>query len=639
MKNHVSRPILISDQFMNLQRTFGDRRVHNWPASSAADSDLKNVKAALIRPSGAFLDANLGRQTLPYVYGSTISQHVRKTGMKKIGLCLDSICRQEKIFTQNASDALDLLEGALSKVIDFHVTDTTTTDDEHRRLTAIVVAELDAMKDKQGFFVLIEPFVSNVSDVTGVPVPAVIAAAKEDVCSASNAVLFSIKISTRNTNSASQNTSTITTSGISASEAMDIDLNGVSDDQSNFVSAPHPDVSFHQPILLGDNRLAPKQSDHQYLGDLSYELRQQGLSYLHDQLERMQRQVSRKYGLLLDNTAIIKLTHDLEGNVLHSIHSDALLLSNLPSKDWLDQKYEVGIQAEHTVLKDERRFLARVRDEEMDNTEEISIPVRVDSIDVPLIQEELDIIQPLTAPPSLDGLPHDKRVHFMQCLFWATKRKNREAAAKSKERLLPSEMLPMVKEQELAVLRRVSDHMQSLHRPPTPAEIEREYDIQSEHELQDCSKLDRFVNKAKEFHKSVKRFFTSAKEKVSGAFCISGASNVAPAARHASPPPLFRDVKGQFMTALKHAINKMNIEARNTWNGDQAILQLAQVDDLALKLEALMLNNLDQQHIGTPLTRQQQETLYVQAGHEMLKQIEDVDCFIQTVQAYLAMPG
>jgi hypothetical protein len=97
-------------------------------------------------------------------------------------------------------------------------------------------------------------------------------------------------------------------------------------------------------------------------------------------------------------------------------------------------------------------------------------------------------------------------------------------------------------------------------------------------------------------------------------------------------------VKGQFTTALKHAINKMNTDASNTWNGGQAILQLAQVDDLVLKLEALMLNNLDQQHIGTPLTRQQQETLYIQAGHEMLKQIEDVDCFVQTVLAYLAMP-
>ncbi|CAN9376029.1 unnamed protein product [Alternaria sp. RS040] len=543
----------------------------------------------------------LAGPTLPYVNGSTISQKARKTGMKKIGLSLDSICRREKIFTQNASDALDLLEGALSTAIDFHITATTTTDDEHKRLTAVVVAEPDTMKDKQGFFLLIEPFVSNVSDATGIPVPTVIAAAIQNVCFASNAVLFSIKISTRNTSSASQNGSTTTTSGVSASDAKNIDLD------------------------------APKQSDHQYLDELSYELHQQGLSYLHDQLEKMQRQVSPKYGLLLDNTAIIKLTHDLEGNVLHCIHSDALLLSNLPSKDWLDQKYEVGIQAEHTDLKDERRFLARARDEEMDNTEEISIPVRVDSIDAPLTQEELDIIQPLSAPPSLDDLPHSKRVHFMQCLFWAMKRKNHEAAAKLEERLLPSEILPMFKEQELAVLRRISDHMQSLHRAPTPAEIECEYDIQSEHELQDCSRLDRFVNKANEFHNSVKRFFTSAKEKVSGAFYISGASNVAPAARHASPPPLFRDVKGQFMTALKGAINKMNIDASNTWNGSQAILQPAQVDDLALKLEALMLNNLDQQRIGTPMTSQQQETLYIQADHEMLKQIEDVDCFVQTV--------
>ncbi|CAN9341690.1 unnamed protein product [Alternaria alternata] len=610
------------------------------PASSAADNELKNVKAALIRPSGAFLGANLGRQTLPYVYMSTISRHVRETGKKKIGLSLNNICRREKIFTQNASDALDLLEGALSKAIDFHVTATTTTDDEHKRLTAVVVAELDTMKDKQGFFVLIEPFVSNVSNATGVPVPAVIASAKQNVGSASNAVLFSIKISTKNTSSTPQNGS-ITTSAVSASDAMDIDLDGASGIQFNsespanespsvFPPAPSPDVSFQQFVQLGDNHLAPKQSDHQYLGELSYELREQGLVYLHDQLEKMQRQASPKYGLLLDNNALNKLTHDIESNVLHNIHSEVMSLPNPPTKDWLDQTYELSVQAEHIALGEEQRFLARVRDEEMDNAEESSIPVQVNSIDAPLTQEELNIIQPLSAPPSLNDFSHKKRVDFMHRLLWTMKRKNHEAAAKLKERLLPSEMLPMVKEQELAVLQRISDHMQSLHRPPTPAEIEREYDTQSERELQDCSKLDRFVNKAKDFHKSIKKFFASAKEKVTGAFCIAGASDVAPAAQHASPPPPFRDMKDQFMDALKVAINKMNIDASNTWNGGSAILQLAQVDDLALKLEARMLNNLDQKHI---------ETFYIEAGHEMLKQIRDINCFVQTVQAYLAMPS
>jgi hypothetical protein len=38
-----------------------------------------------------------------------------------------------------------------------------------------------------------------------------------------------------------------------------------------------------------------------------------------------------------------------------------------------------------------------------------------------------------------------KRVDFMHRLFWTMKRKNHEAAAKFKERLLPSEMLLMVK--------------------------------------------------------------------------------------------------------------------------------------------------------------------------------------------------
>ncbi|CAN9393523.1 unnamed protein product [Alternaria alternata] len=505
------------------------------------------------------------------------------------------------------------------------------------------------MKDKQGFFVLTEPFVSNVSNATGVPVPAVIATAKQNVGSASNAVLFSIKISTKNEPFCEAEL-VITTAAVPASDAMDVDLDGASEIQYNsespanessfgLTSAPRPDVSFHQYAQLSDNHLAPKQSDHQYLGELSYELRRQGLVYLHERLEKMQRQVSPTYGLLLENNLLNKLTHDIESNVLHNIHSEVMSLPNPPNKDWLDQKYELGVQAEHIALGEEQTFLARVRDEEMDNAEETSIAVQVNSIDAPLTQEEVNNIQPLSAPPSLTGFPHDKRQHFMRCLFWVMKRKNDEAAAKFKERLLPSEMLPMVKEQELAVLQRISDHMQGLHRPPTPTEIEREYDTQSEHELQDCSRLECFVNRAKDFHRGTKRFFASAKAKVAGAFCISGTSSVAPAVRYASPPPPVQDVKGRFMIALKHAINNMNTDASDMWNEGQDILQLAQVDDLALKLEALMLNNLDQQHIGTPLTGQQQETLYIQAGHEMLKQIGDVDCFVQTVQACLAMPG
>jgi hypothetical protein len=83
-------------------------------------------------------------------------------------------------------------------------------------------------------------------------------------------------------------------------------------------------------------------------------------------------------------------------------------LPNPPSRDWLDQKYELGVQAEHIALGEEQRFLARVRDEEMDNAEETSIPVQVNSIDAPLTQEELNINQPLSAPPSLNGFPHKK---------------------------------------------------------------------------------------------------------------------------------------------------------------------------------------------------------------------------------------
>lgn len=195
----------------------------------------------------------------------------------------------------------------------------------------------------------------------------------------------------------------------------------------------------------------------------------------------------------------------------------------------------------------------------------------------------------------------------------------------------------MVKEQELAVLQNISDRMKSLHRRPTPQEIEREYDTQSEHELKDCSKLESFVSKAKEFHRNIKKFFASAKDRVAGAFCIASASNVALAAHHASPPsPPVQDMKGQFMIALKHAINEMNAGVSNARNGGETILQPGQVEDLALKLKAQMLRHLDQKHIGRPLTCQQQEAFYVQSGQDMLKQIKDVDCFVQTVQAYLA---
>lgn len=351
----------------------------------------------------------MGRQSIAFVHGATISKHVRETGMEKIRLSLNSIFLREKIFTRNGSDAMDLLEGALSEAVDYHITATTTTDNEHKRLTDVVVAELDNMKDKQGFFVLIKHFVSNVSNATGVPVPAIIAAAKQNAGSASTGVMFSVRISTR------------TTSAVPASDAMDIDDTGASEIQGNSASAsngsasgptwaPRCNVSFQQPAPLSHDELAPIQSDHQYLGEMSYELRQYGLIFLHDQLERMQRQVSPRYGLLLHKDALVKLTHDIESNVLHSIYSEVMLLSSLPNKEWLDQKYEIVVRVEHAALGDEQRFLARARDKEMVNAEETSVPVQTSSADGPLTEEELNTIQPLSTPPSLNGFSYDKRV-------------------------------------------------------------------------------------------------------------------------------------------------------------------------------------------------------------------------------------
>lgn len=82
----------------------------------------------------------------------------------------------------------------------------------------------------------------------------------------------------------------------------------------------------------------------------------------------------------------------------------------------------------------------------------------------------------------------------------------------------------------------------------------------------------------------------------------------------------------------------MNADASNIQDGGQTLLQSNQVVDLALKLEALMLNQLGQKHAGTPLTSQQQDALYVQAGNEVLQRIRDANCFVETVRAYTAMP-
>jgi hypothetical protein len=194
----------------------------------------------------------------------------------------------------------------------------------------------------------------------------------------------------------------------------------------------------------------------------------------------------------------------------------------------------------------------------------------------------------------------------------------------------------MVHQEELIILQRISNKMQNSSFTPTDAEIEQEYDSQSESELKDSSKLDSFVGKVKTFHRRIKGFFSSTKDKITDTFCLGGTNTASHVGQNAPSLPL-QDTTSLFISALSEAITKMNASVSHTHNGGQTILQPAQVADLALRLEARMASNLGQKYIGTPLTAQQQETLYIQAGNNFLQRIGDVGCFVETVKAYFGM--
>jgi hypothetical protein len=181
--------------------------------------------------------------------------------------------------------------------------------------------------------------------------------------------------------------------------------------------------------------------------------------------------------------------------------------------------------------------------------------------------------------------------------------------------------------------------MQNLLYTPNDAEIEQAYDTQSEFELQNCSKLESFVGKAKDFHRRVKKFFTTAKDKITGTFCMGDPSSASHNAQNSPrPSPPVQDIKSLFDSALNEAITKVNAKVSNSHNQGNIILQPDEVADLAVKLDALMMNDLGQKHISTPLTAQQQDSFYFQAGNEFIQRILDVNCFVETVKAYLAMP-
>jgi hypothetical protein len=431
-------------------------------------------------------------------------------------------------------------------------------------------------------------------------------------------------------------------------EDMDVDSADASGSQTN--SAPGTTAAssggtftfeLKSPALqsapLADKKLAPRQGDHSYLDGISYELRREGLEYLHDKVEMTHCRLSPYQGMLLDQDGLYELTHNVDARILRDIHSEAQSLPTSPSAAWLEQKYKKSLRTAHTALGDRSKFLTKVkeilhtRDVEMAGTS-----AKGSGTDAPLTQKEFDALKPLSAPPSLQGFPINRRKHVLCRMLRKAKHMNNRASSAFKEHLQPAEMLDMVHQEELTVLQRISNKMQNSPSTPTDAEIEQEYDSQSESELKDCSKLDSFVGKFKTFHRRIKGFFSSTKDKISDVFCLGGTSGASQVTQNASSPPV-QDTKSAFISALSEAINKMNDSVSHTHNGGQIILQPAQVTDLALKLEARMSNDLGEKYIGTPLTAQQQETLYIQAGNEFLQRIGDVGCFLETVKAYFGM--
>ncbi|KAI4611338.1 uncharacterized protein J4E87_010531 [Alternaria ethzedia] len=623
----------------------------SMPAQPPASHDLTHLKAALSGFADLAIDKNIERTTVIYVVGSTLPKRVRKLGVKDIGSSLNSIFCRERIF-HNDKEALDSLEGILSKAIDYHITatDIAITDDRYKELSAAIKFELEHISDKQAFFALIDRFVSKVSDCSGVPVPAAIHAAKRNVASGSVAGHWQTNTLPMKTGSNWNVSHEGNATTAAESDDMDYDFDGAPDIHTN--SAPgsgtspflgavftfQPGNASQEPTSPAHTKLAPRQGDHGYLDGISYELRQKGLEFFHDEVERMHCELSPFQGMLLDQDGLYELTHGLDAKVLHDIHMEVSSCSTPPSDTWLDEKYKDGVQMELIALGEASNFLARVKEVLHSRDVEMADVSAHDSwADPTLNQEEFDALNPLKAPSSLQGLSVDKRRHFLCRMLRKAKRMNAKARSAQKERLQPSEMMDMVHQDELAVLHRIDSAMQGSIFKRDDAAIERAYDSQSESELRDCGKLNSFVNKVKGYHRRLRNFISLAKGHVVDAFGLrgdSGAAYTADAEYLPSTPPPVQDIKCSFISALTDAIKAMNSSLSATYNLDQLLLQPAEVADLVSRLEARMRSDLEQKYIDTPLTYREQETRYVQAANHFLQWIQDTHCFSETVKEY-----
>ena len=613
--------------------------------------DLAHVKAALSGFADLAIDKNIERTTVIYVVGSTLPKRVRKLGVKDIGSSLISIFRREKIF-HNDKEALDSLEGILSKAIDYHITatDIAITDERYKELTAAIKFELEHISDKQDFFALISRFVSKVSDCSGAPVPAPILAAKRNVTSSSitgHIPTTTLPMKTGSNWNVSHDGNATTAA---ESDDMDYDFDGAPD-----VRTDHAPGSGTSPFLgavftfqsgnasqesttLAHRKLAPRQGDYGYLDGISYELRQQGLQFFHTEVDRMHCKLSPFQGMLLDQDGLYELTHGLDVKVLHDIHMEVSSRSTPPSDTWLDERYKDRAQTELIALGEASNFLATVKEVLYSRDVEMADVSAHDSwADPTLNQEEFDALFPLKAPPLLQGLSVDKRRHFLCRMLRKAKRMNDKARSAQKERLQPSEMMDMVHQDELAVLHRIDSAMRDSIFERDDAAIERAYDSQSESELRDCGRLHSFVSKVKGYHRRLRHFISSAKAHVFDAFGLrgdSGAYHTADAEYLPPTPPPVQDIKGSFISALTDAIKAMNSSVSATHNLDQLLLQPAEVADLVSRLEARMRSDLEQKYIDTPLTYQEQETRYVQAANQFLQWIQTAHCFGETVMEY-----
>jgi hypothetical protein len=483
--------------------------------------------------------------------------------------------------------------------------------------------------------------------VTGGRAPAVVLAAKQNAPFPGNSVAPQATASSLNNGFTSDGAT------VFESDDMDVDLDGAPGVKCNSASghgdSPFAGVTFtfqprdpaQEPTSLADVKLAPRQGDHSYLDGISYDLRRQGLKCLHDEVERMHEQLSPSQGILLDQDGLFELTHGLDAKVLHNIDMEARSHPGLWSDAWLDEKYKGGVQGELIALAHDTTFLAKVR--EMLDTRDVEMvgtSAGDSCADPTLTQEEFDALGPLNAPASLQGLSMDKRKQFLCRMLRKAKRMNDKVTSAFKERLQSSEAVEMVHQDELKVCHRIDSLIQSLSFKPDDAAIEREYDSQSESELQDCSKFDSFVSKVKVYHRRFKHGISAAKGRFFNAFRLTGSNGASHTVgiQHTSPPaPPAQDVRGSFIAALNDAINAMNLSVSATYNGNVPILKPAEVADLVSKLEAHMLSDLGQKSVSTTLTNQEQEAHYFQAGNEFLQSIKEVECFVDTVKAYRKM--